>query len=321
MHFSMSNYAVNAAAGLAVITVVRDGGGGVVTVAYAAGGGTATPGTDYTPVSGTLTFGLGITVQNFTIPIIDDLQLQTDKTVNLAISTPTGGATLGVPSAAILTIQPDRRDHTPPTVQGIRLITNRHHIVTGLVVTFSKPLNPSTATNLLNYGYSVRTAGRNHRFGARDNLLIPIKRALYNASDLTVTLTLGRGIHPPTPFQLRDQRVDRRPGRRSRCLGSGWQPPERESEQRAGQPVCGHSQWESGWDHPPGAASCVCPTGQRAIGCRGGCRARDRRALRPEVARVPRIATATASSTAVERAPDEISNRRSSFHATSDTRG
>ena len=69
-------------------------------------------------------------------------------------------------------------------------------------MTFSKPINPVTATNLLNYGYSVRTAGRDQRFGTRDDLLIPITSAVYNPFNLTVTLTFARVIHPPTPFQF-----------------------------------------------------------------------------------------------------------------------
>ena len=64
LHFSMANYTVNAAAGVAVITVDRDGGGGLVTVEYATAGGTAVPGVDYTPVSGTLTFSLGVTARD-----------------------------------------------------------------------------------------------------------------------------------------------------------------------------------------------------------------------------------------------------------------
>jgi len=210
--FSMANYTVNQAAGVAVITVDREGGGGVVTVFYATAGGTAVPGLDYTPVSGTLTFGLGGTVQNFTVPILDDPALQTDKTVNLVIAAPTGGATLGVPSLAILTIVPRPPGSAPPAVTGVRLITNRHQIVTGIVVTFSKLLNPTTAVNLLNYNYSVTTAGRNHVFGARDNLLIPILTAVYNPSHLSVTLTLGRGIHPPTPFRFAINQLTDVPG-------------------------------------------------------------------------------------------------------------
>ena len=95
---------------------------------------------------------------------------------------------------------------------GVRLIKNRQHIVEGIVVTFSELLNPTTAVNLLNYNYSVTTAGRNHVFGTRDNLLIPIRTAVYNPSNLTVTLTLGRGIHPPTPFRFAINQLTDVPG-------------------------------------------------------------------------------------------------------------
>ena len=63
-------------------------------------------------------------------------------------------------------------------------------------------LNPTTAVNLLNYNYSVTTAGRDYIFGTRDDLLIPFRTVVYNPSNLTVTFTLGRGIHPPTPFRF-----------------------------------------------------------------------------------------------------------------------
>ena len=73
-------------------------------------------------------------------------------------------------------------------------------IITKLVVAFDKPLNPTTAVNLVNYGYSVRTAGRDHIFGTPDDLIIPLFAAVYNPSNRTVTLKLERGIDPPTPF-------------------------------------------------------------------------------------------------------------------------
>ena len=56
--------------------------------------------------------------------------------------------------------------------------------------------------NLLNYGYSVRTAGHDHIFGDKDDLLIPIISATYDAATMSVTLKLGRPIHPPTPFRF-----------------------------------------------------------------------------------------------------------------------
>jgi titin len=204
LEFSMANYVVNAAAGVAVITVDREGGGGVVTVNYATAGGTAVPGVNYTPVSSILTFGFGVTVETFKVPIIDVPTQKGDKTVGLLLTDPSppGEATLGVQSSAILTITPPIPPPAPPVVTGVQLITNRQQIVERIVVSFSELLNPTTAVNLLNYNYSVTTAGRDHIFGTRDDLLIPINTAVYDPSNLTVTLTLGRGIHPPTPFRL-----------------------------------------------------------------------------------------------------------------------
>ena len=45
-----------------------------ITVDYATtAGGSATPNADYTPVSGTLTFDLGVDEQAFRVPILDDV--------------------------------------------------------------------------------------------------------------------------------------------------------------------------------------------------------------------------------------------------------
>ena len=105
---------------------------------------------------------------------------------------------------------------------GVRLIKNHQHIVEGIVVSFNEPLNPTTAVNLLNYNYSVTTAGRNHVFGTRDNLLIPFTTAVYDTSDMAVTLRLGRGIHPPTPFQLGINQLTNVAGAAIRRGEPGW---------------------------------------------------------------------------------------------------
>src|SRR5262249_26691779 len=103
--------------GTATITVTRTGGSNVpVSVNYATSNGTATAGSDYTATSGTLNFGVGETSKTFTIPILDDTAVENPETVTLTLSNPTGGATLGSPATATLTINSDDTSSQPVTV-------------------------------------------------------------------------------------------------------------------------------------------------------------------------------------------------------------
>ncbi len=101
-----ATYNVNENGGSISIPVSRTGGSaGVVSVQFSTGGGTATAGTDYTAVNQTVSWSNGQTnTQNIVIPILDPHLTSGSKTVNIALSGPTGGATLGSPSSAVLTI-------------------------------------------------------------------------------------------------------------------------------------------------------------------------------------------------------------------------
>ena len=109
LQFSAATYSVAENGGNATITITRAGGSaGAVGVSFATSNGTATAPSDYTAVSQTVTFANGDTAnKTVSIPIVNDTSVEPNETVNLALSNPTGGATLGSPSTAVLTITDD----------------------------------------------------------------------------------------------------------------------------------------------------------------------------------------------------------------------
>lgn len=104
LKFSSSTYAVSKSEGSVTITVRHIGGVGAVTVGYATTGGSAGSGVDYTPVTGTLSFGANETSKTFTVPILNNNNNLGGKTVNLALSSPSGGVGLSDPATATITI-------------------------------------------------------------------------------------------------------------------------------------------------------------------------------------------------------------------------
>jgi hypothetical protein len=96
LKFDEDSFEVLEGAGMAIVTVERSRGeDGAVTVDYATSDGTATDGSDYTGVSGTLSWGAGDgTDRTFQIPILDDADAEGAETIQLTLSNPTGGAIL-----------------------------------------------------------------------------------------------------------------------------------------------------------------------------------------------------------------------------------
>jgi hypothetical protein len=122
VQFSAAGYTVGEAAGMATVTVTRTGGslGGPVTVDYATSDGTATAGSDYGEMHGTLTFNAGETTKTFQVPVINDSVHEGDETVALTLSNPGGGTSLGTRASALLTIVDDDPAPAvaPPADQG-----------------------------------------------------------------------------------------------------------------------------------------------------------------------------------------------------------
>ena len=77
------------------------------TVRLTTSDGTATAGSDYVPLSETLTFAPGETEKALAVQIINDQVLEPAETLNLTLSDPSGTTTLGGQSSATLTIGDD----------------------------------------------------------------------------------------------------------------------------------------------------------------------------------------------------------------------
>ncbi|HLL73227.1 MAG TPA: Calx-beta domain-containing protein [Pyrinomonadaceae bacterium] len=157
IQFGSSGFAVGEMGVRATITVTRTVNlTGVVTVNYATGGGTATPGTDYTATSGTLTFAAGETSKTFTIPITDDNLYEpgVDETIGLSLSGLTGNATSGSPMTATLVIQDN---DSRPSIVPVNLTVSEGQ--SGTTAQFVVRLsNPSVETISVNYGTVSGTA-------------------------------------------------------------------------------------------------------------------------------------------------------------------
>ena len=85
---------------------------GTATVDYKIEAGTATPPRRRTwtsavpacPLTGTLTFTPGQSSRTFTVPIVNDAQVEGPETILLSLHHPTGGRLLGAQPTAVVTI-------------------------------------------------------------------------------------------------------------------------------------------------------------------------------------------------------------------------
>jgi uncharacterized repeat protein (TIGR01451 family) len=103
--FTTANYSVIENQTNVTITVRRlIGTTNTVTVNFATANGSALANTHYRATNGTLSFAPGETIKTFEIAVFDDTIINANRTLGIALSSPTGGASLGTPNTAIVTI-------------------------------------------------------------------------------------------------------------------------------------------------------------------------------------------------------------------------
>ena len=158
------SYSVSETAGSVSLTVRRSGGStGSVSCNYASANGTATAGANFTAVSGTLVWNSGDTADKTIQVSILNASTTGGKSFSVALSGLAGGATLGSPASATVTIAGSGTT-TPPPTGGTSLLVNSSFesgstgwTLTGNQGVASTGFQPSDGSKLIAFNWGQTT--------------------------------------------------------------------------------------------------------------------------------------------------------------------
>jgi hypothetical protein len=154
-------------------------------VHYQTFGGNATPGVDYQPVAGVLTFQSGQTTQMIVVPVLANPHDNHDEFVGLGVDSPTQGAALGSTINAFLVIHDTDPDVTPPVVSSLHGYGSAAAI-TSFVMTFSEPISFSPAVSASDF--QIFDLGTSGLAGAPGGAVGLAALPAYNPATYSVTL-------------------------------------------------------------------------------------------------------------------------------------
>ena len=157
--FTNANYSILENGTNLVVTVVRaNANSGDVSVNFTTANQTAVAGQDYTAASGVLTFLNGETEKTITVPILDNLFVQGDRTFLINLFNPTGGAQLTDPSSVTATIVDNDA--------GLRFSTDLYQIAENGVSATITVLRTNYTNSIVSVGYTTQdgtgVAGTNY---------------------------------------------------------------------------------------------------------------------------------------------------------------
>ena len=195
--FLTSSITVDESTGVATVVVERlDGTDGAETVDYTTIDETARAGRNYFTTLGTLAFAPGESFKAIQIPILDDHEATGDLKFSLLLANPIGGAILGTPSRSSLTIR-DRGGPpiTPPAsplpfAQSVRIArVGRERFSLRIPVSGTPdPSRPPRVTS-----FRLETAGRDRKFGTKDDRRIWLRSANFDStSNMAILVVPGR---------------------------------------------------------------------------------------------------------------------------------
>lgn len=199
VHFSSSSYGVSESSASTTLEVrLSRAHTAPVTVYYATSNGSAEMNSDYVAVNGELTFDPGQTSRTFSVSIQDDLLDESDETVLLALTNPTG-ALLDSPSAATLTIE----DNDPAPVVQLDAVSYQVAEDAGAIPVHVALSQPSSKSVSVQYATSNGSASAGSEYASASgtltfapgttamNVSVNIADDLLDEEDKTFTITLS----------------------------------------------------------------------------------------------------------------------------------
>lgn len=173
LSFSDASSSAGEGSGAVTLYVRRSGGStGEVTVDYATSDGTAAADQDYAATGGTLTWADGDAADKpIEVTIIDDLDIEGDQDFSVTLSNAAGGATVGAPAIATVTINDD--DVAPPQPGALGLISSGYAVGEGggTVTLFVGRIGGSDGAVTVDYATSDGTAAAGTDYTAASGTL------------------------------------------------------------------------------------------------------------------------------------------------------
>ena len=162
--------------------MTRTGGSfGAVGVDYATVDGTATATNDYAATSGTLNFADGVLSQTFNVPVLNDTIYEGDEAFSVGLSNASGGASIGAPAAATVTIAED--DPAAAAVADTIYLTTMDGVVSSANGVLANDLpDPALADGDTGYVAGSWHAGCSSMRTARLRIRLTLTRPYWNAS-------------------------------------------------------------------------------------------------------------------------------------------
>lgn len=175
--FTTGSFKVEESRKTITVSVLRYGGTkGKATVDYETKADTAIAGTDFDTTSGTVSFNDGESTKNFTVTVTDDTEKEQTETIFLHLKNPTGGAILGSPATATLSVIDDDDSGSVGTVtntKGIMVFSASEYQVAENTSQLTITVNRITGTQgavAVNYATSDGTATSDNYTGASGTL-------------------------------------------------------------------------------------------------------------------------------------------------------